>query len=268
MVAIGEPKTAAVARRHLHRLAPVLIAAAALLMVYATGWQRDLSLETLLRHHADIDDFVATHRAVAVLAFVALYTGAAALAIPAGLLLALLGGFLFGALLGGFASMIGSTTGATVMFLVARSAFGGHLLRRAGPAIGRFAAGFRADAFNYLVFLRLIPVPSWVTNVTAAALQVSGRTFVAATVAGRSPGSFVFAFLGAGLGSVIDVQETQYRECLAAGSADCRIDFDPHSILTPTLVAGLLALGLLALVPVVARRLRCRRAYARNPDLA
>src|SRR5262249_31752449 len=181
-------------------------------------------------------------------------------AAASGALLAVLGGFLFGTLVGGFASMVGSTAGATIVFLVARSTFGDHLLRRAGPLTARFAAGFRADAFCYVLFMRLVPVPAWFTNVIAAVLNVRLRTFVAATALGRTPGSLALALLGAGLDSVIAAQAASYRACLAAGDLDCPIDFDPASVITPMLLAALLALGLLALVPVLARRALARRA--------
>jgi len=85
-------------------------------------------------------------------------------------------------------------------------------------------------------------------------------TFVAATALGRTPGSFILALLGAGLDSMIASQEAAYRACLAADGLDCRIDFDPANVVTPTLIAALVGLGLLALVPVLARRLLWRRA--------
>ena len=59
---------------------------------------------------------------------------------------------------------------------------------------------------------------------------------------------------------MIASQETVYRACLAASGSDCRIDLDPANLVTPTLVAALVGLGLLALVPVLARRLLWRRA--------
>ena len=47
--------------------------------------------------------------------------------------------------------------------------------------------------------------------------------------------------------------------CVATGSLYCRVPFDPATVLTPTLLAALIALSLLALVPVAARRLLWRR---------
>src|SRR5262245_10290519 len=244
------------------RVMPCAVLLTLLVAVYVTGAYRHLSLETLVRNSAAIDGFIAAHRTAAVLIFVAGYAACVALAIPAGVGLAAIGGFLFGAPLGAIAAMAGSTMGATIVFLVARSAFGEQLLRRTGPFLMRFAHGFRADAFCYVLCLRLMPVPSWFTNLAAALFQVPLKTFVAATALGRTPGSLVFALLGAGLGSVIAAEAAAYHACLAAGGLDCRVGFDPANVLTPTFLAALIALGLLALAPVFARRFIARRVPA------
>ncbi|MEA2904019.1 MAG: hypothetical protein QOI12_1406 [Alphaproteobacteria bacterium] len=253
-------------RVRLRRLAPLVAVMVLLFVVYSMGWHRELSLETLVRHRATIDAFIAAHRLTAVLAFIALYSVAAMLAMPTGIVLAVTGGFLFGTLVGGISAMIGSTIGATAIFLIARTAAGEHLARRAGPAAERLAAGFRADAFSYIVFLRLVPVPSWFTNLTAAVLGVRPAIFVAATALGRSPGSLILAFFGAGLDSLIAADVASYRACLAVGGDDCRIDFDPANVFTPTLLAALVALGLLALLPVVAKRLWLWRRARAEPE--
>lgn len=248
----------------LRRLAPLGLLLGALLLVYAMGWHRSLSIETLVENNAAIDAFIAAHWVAAVLSFIAIYAASVILAVPTGAVVAVIGGFLFGTLVGGAASMLGSTLGATTVFLIARSAFGEKLLRRVGVRAESFAAAFRADAFYYVMFLRLMPVPSWLTNFTAALCAVRLPIFVAATALGRTPGSFILAMFGAGLDSMIASQETVYRACLAAGEPDCRIDFDPANVVTPTLVAALVGLGLLALLPVLARRLLWRRAELRK----
>src|SRR3954469_24741973 len=150
MSADPEPHPDAAGRFPLRRLAPLAVLMALLIAAYASGLHRQASLETWLLNSAAIDAFIAAHYTAAVLLFVLLYAVGAALAIPAGVMLAVVGGFLFGTLVGGFASVIGSTMGATTVFVIARSAFGEVLLRRAGPFLTRFAAGFRADAFYYV----------------------------------------------------------------------------------------------------------------------
>jgi uncharacterized membrane protein YdjX (TVP38/TMEM64 family) len=266
-MSLQQPRTDATRRlrRVLGRLVPLGCLLGALVLAYAMGWHRNLRLETLVENNAAIDAFIEAHRIAAILSFILIYAIGAILAMPAGAVLAVVGGFLFGALIGGAAAMIGSTLGATAVFLIARSAFGERLLRRLGPRVESFAAGFRADAFYYVMFLRLMPVPSWFTNLAAALCAVRLRTFVTATAIGRIPGSFLLALFGAGLDSMIATQEVAYRACLAAGELDCRIDFDPANVVTPTLIAALAGLGLLALGPVLAKRLLMRRPAIERP---
>src|SRR5262249_61727101 len=88
-----------------------------------------------------------------------------ALSVPVGVYLTVAGGILFGAVLGGTAAVVGATIGAICIFLIAKSAIGEYFVRRAGRLAEKVAQGFRADAFNYLLFLRLGPdFPFWVVH--------------------------------------------------------------------------------------------------------
>ena len=110
---------------------------------------------------------------------------------------------------------------------MAKSACGENLVRRAGPLAGKLADGFRADAFSYLLFLRLVPAfPFFLVNLVPALVGVKLSTFVAATFIGIIPATFAFSFLGSGLDSVIAAQEKIFRACLAAGRTDCHVQFD------------------------------------------
>src|SRR5436305_1022891 len=91
---------------------------------------------------------------------------------------------------------------------------------------------------------------------TLARHHAALRHFIAAL--GVIPATFAFAFVGAGLASVLTAQETAYHACLAAGRSDCRLAFQMKAALTPELFAALVALGVLALIPSLVRRLRAR----------
>jgi hypothetical protein len=75
------------------------------------------------------------------------------------------------------------------------------------------------------------------------------------------PAAFAFAFVGSGLQSVIRAGEAAYAGCLAAGGIDCRFELHAADVVTPQLVAALVALGLLALIPVMVKRLLAWRKY-------
>jgi uncharacterized membrane protein YdjX (TVP38/TMEM64 family) len=239
------------------RLLPLLVIAVVAVAVFAMGWHRQLSLEALVRHRAEIDLFVGAHPVEALSLFAATYVGAVALSLPGAVFLTVAGGLIFGTLAGGAVAIAAATLGATLVFLVARSAIGGWLVRRAGAGASSLADGFRRDAFHYLLFLRLVPVfPFWIVNLVAALCGVRLASFVIATALGIVPGTLAFAFLGAGLDSAVAVKVAGLRTCLAAGSGDCRIDFDVADIMTPELVAAFVVLGIVALIPVVVRRLK------------
>ncbi len=229
-------------------------------LVFATGLHRELSLATLIRHRAAIDAFVAEHPLAAFVGFVALYIGAVALSIPGAALLTVSGGLLFGPLAGGLGAFIGATTGASLIFLIARSALGGWLVKRAGPFAEKLADGFRRGAFSYLLFLRLVPLfPFWLVNIAPALFGVRLAVFVGATALGIIPLTFAFALFGAGLDSAIAAQASAYQACLAAGREPCTIDFDLRLALTPELIAALAVVGVVALVPLAVKRWRAAR---------
>ena len=219
-----------------------------------------ISLEALIANREAIAAFVSEHRILALLCYIGIYIATVALSVPGAVLLTVSGGFLFGVVIGASAAVIGATIGATLIFLLARTALGEPLLRRAGPRAQQLAQGFRADAFSYLLFLRLVPVfPFFLVNLVPAFAGVRLGPFVAATGLGVIPAAFVYALAGTGLDSVITAQKNAHNDCLAAGRADCHLTFDASDILTPQLLGALVALGLLALVPVVVKRLRARR---------
>ncbi|MGZ8330019.1 MAG: TVP38/TMEM64 family protein [Rhodoplanes sp.] len=229
-------------------------------LVFATGLHRELSLATLIRHRAAINAFVAERPLAAFLGFVALYIGVVALSVPGAALLTVSGGLLFGPLAGGLGAFIGATTGASLIFLIGRSALGGWLVKRAGPFAEKLADGFRRGAFSYLLFLRLVPLfPFWLVNIAPALFGVRFAVFVGATALGIIPLTFAFALFGAGLDSAIAAQASAYQACLAAGHEPCRIDFDLRLALTPELIAALAAVGVVALVPLAVKRWRAAR---------
>lgn len=216
-----------------------------------------LSLEDLVRHREAIDAFIRAHDLLAILAFVGIYIVTVALSVPGATFLTISGGFLFGLVPGAAAAVTGATIGATAIFLVARTALGEPLLKRAGPRAARLAANFRDEAFSYLLFLRLVPAfPFFLVNLVPAFAGVRLMPFVIATALGVIPASVVFSLAGTGLDSVIAAQKAAYAACLATGTGNCHLTFDAKDVLTPQLIGALVGLGLLALVPVAVRRMR------------
>ena len=230
------------------RFAPLAVIAAAIGAAFALGIGDYLSFDALRDNRELLTSFVAENAVLAVFAFIALYAVSTALSLPGGAVLSIAGGFLFGSILGTAWIVIGATLGAIALFLAARTALGDVLRAKAGPWMQRMEAGFRNNAFNYLLVLRLVPLfPFFVVNLVPAFLGVGLRTFAAATFVGIIPGAFVFASVGAGLGSVFE-----------QGG-----DFSPAAALTPEVIIALIGLAVLSLIPVGYEKLKARRASVR-----
>jgi uncharacterized membrane protein YdjX (TVP38/TMEM64 family) len=238
-------------------LAVVLLGVAA---VFATGAHRYLKLEAILDHRERLQAFVEAHQSKAMLLYMLVYITAVTLSVPGAVFLTILGGFLFGWLVGGAAASIAATVGATGVFLIARTSVGDALLRRAGARVQKLAAGFRENAFSYLLFLRFLPVvPFWLTNLACAVFGVRLKTFVLATQIGLIPGTFAFAVAGSGLDSIIARQQEARDACLAAGGGPCGLQLGLKQLVTPQIVAAFVALGVLALAPVLVKRFQAHR---------
>ena len=120
--------------------------------------------------------------------------------VPGVAILTVIGGYLFGWLHGTALVLIAATVGASAVFLLTRSAFGDRLRARAGPAVQRFAEGFRRNALSYGFVLNVVPIfPYALIILVPAACGVPLLTFLAGMFLGLVPGTFLFAGLGDGL---------------------------------------------------------------------
>ncbi len=248
----------------LWRVGLIVVGVLALIgVVLALGWHKDVSLESLISHRATLAALVAGHPKAALASYVVLYTLAAGLALPGVIFLTIGGGALFGGLVGGVGAMIGATTGATAVFLIGRTWLRRIAMRWLGPQVHRFADDFRAGAFNYLLFMRLVPIfPFTLGNLLPALCGVRLRTFVSATFVGIGPMTLAIAFFGDGIDSALGTEIGRYQACRAAGTAGCHLNFSIWNVVTPQFIAGLVALGVAVLLPALLRRRRQQRDLA------
>lgn len=240
--ATGEPQRRR--RWSARRLWPLLILALVLALFFAFDLQRYASLEGIRQHQAAWRAFVQEHYPTAILIYVAIYTVTVLCAIPVGLWLTLIGGFLFGAAVAFPMAVTSATFGATVMFLVSRSSFGSLMEAKAGSWLGRLETGFRRDQWSYMVFLRVVPIfPFAVVTIVPALIGVDLLCFVVATFFGLMPVTLIFALTGGSIGDLLE-----------AGT------FSIGSVLSPKLLAALVGLGVVAILPAVLRRFRRARS--------
>lgn len=247
------------------RYAPLIGLGAVMAIVFGMGWHKLISFETIGRNYETLQNFIAANLPLALGLYMLTYIAVVALSLPGGLIMTLAGGLLFGWQIGAPATVVAATIGATLLFLIARTSLGETLAARAGPWLARLSEGFKENALSYMLFLRLVPVfPFVVVNLAPALLGVPLRTYVLGTFLGIIPGTFAFSFAGSGLGSVVEAQNSVHAACLARQSSepglDCPYTIDTGSLITQELVIAFVLIGLVALIPVFAKKWSKRNA--------
>ncbi len=231
----------------LTRLLPLLVLGGGLVAFFALGLNKYLTLDLLKENREVLKSWVHDHKTEAVVMFIMAYIVVAAFSLPLGALFSIAGGFLFGSVFGAMWIVIGATIGATILFLIAKTALGEPLRQRFAVQIKGMEEGFKANAFSYLMLLRVVPLfPFWLVNLAPAFLGVSAVTFVITTFLGIIPGSFVFASIGNGLNALFEAGETPDLSLMALLSR-------------PDFYIPIVGLAVLSLIPIVYRALAAKK---------
>ncbi|MGI9351676.1 MAG: TVP38/TMEM64 family protein [Rhizobiaceae bacterium] len=238
---------------------PLIVVLGLLVAGYMSGLHEYLSLSNLIMQREYLGNFVSQNQFLAISGYMLLYIILVAISFPGGLALTITAGFLFGWTTAGFATVTAATIGATIIFLIARGSFGKFFQGKAGPFLSKMTEGFQKDSFQYLLTLRLVPAfPFWVVNIVPGLLNMKLAPYVIATFFGIIPGTFAFAYLGAGLDSIIAEQERADPGCADAGT--CTIE--PGALVTNELLLALAALAALSFMPIAIKKLKTRKDAA------
>ncbi len=214
----------------------VILAFAALLigLFFYFDLGRYLTLSSLKANRDALIEYYEQHKFITVSVFVLVYIIQTALSLPGATVLTLAAGAVFGAVAGTAYVNIGATVGATLAFLVARYLFRDFIQNKFGTRIEKINRELESRGFNYLLFLRLVPlVPFFLINLGAGLTRLPLRTFFLGTMVGIIPGSFVYCNAGASLATISSMRD----------------------VASPRVLGSLALLGLFALVPVAYNKL-------------
>ncbi len=233
-------------RRRKWRRAALLLAALALLALAALVPMDSAVVGGFLQDASQtLKGWVDDHPIIGAIAYV-LATGLGKLVpLPAGGLLILSGGYLFGTLLGGLLAALGGALSAGIALIVSRRLLTGFVERRLGERVEAIRWIIAEDAFNYILSIRLIPImPAWLSNILPAPFDIPVRKAMLATFIGVLPVSFILAGIGDGI------------QTLTAEAEDLTVAI----LLKPEILLPLTAMAVLALLPVALKHWRRRRA--------
>ncbi len=154
----------------------VLFLSALTMGIWTFGDQ--LSLSKLAAQESAFRQYEAQHPIIIYFLAFSAYVAVAGLSLPGAVPMTLLIGWLFGFWRGLFVVSFGSTTGATVAFLLSRYLLQQSITRQFGSRLESFNDALRREGAFYLFSLRLMPaVPFFVINAVMGLTPMRARTF-------------------------------------------------------------------------------------------
>jgi uncharacterized membrane protein YdjX (TVP38/TMEM64 family) len=194
-----------------------------------------LTLHSLKTNRQALLDFYAAHALSMVAGFMAVYIIQTALSLPGAAVMSLAAGAIFGPVMGTIYAVISASVGATLAFLVTRYLLRDAVVNKFGSRLEGMNRELENRGFNYLLFLRLVPVfPFFLINLASGLTRLPLRTFVLGTLLGIIPGGFVFVNAGASLAGIDSLS----------------------GIASPQVLGSFALLGLFALIPVLYNRFK------------
>ena len=212
------------------KIAIALVGIFAVALFFYLDLQRFLTLASLKANRQTLLEYYATHKLITVSGFMAIYIAQTALSLPGAAILSLAAGAIFGSILGTIYANIAATLGATLAFLVTRYLLRDAVLNKFGGKLEGMNRELEERGFNYLLFLRLVPLfPFFLINLAAGLTRLPLRTFFFATMLGIIPGGFVYVNAGASLSTIDSLS----------------------GIASPRVLGSFALLGLFALIPAL-----------------
>lgn len=196
---------------------------------------RFITLEQLQAHSIAFKYYVGQHYLAAVLMYIGMYALTIAVGIPGVAPLSILGGFLFGVLLGTTYGALGATMGSLIAFALVRYVLRDWVKRRFGNQFDKFNGQMRKYGANYLLMVHYASIiPFFFINSLAAITDVGWWTFLWTTIVGFIPLAMIYSFAGRELATIESI----------------------HDILSPPIITVFIILILLAFLPIVIKHYR------------
>ena len=207
--------------------------------VYFTQLHSYITFEDFKTNSSLFKNYVAENYLMTALFYIGLYFVVAAFSIPGAFALTIAGGFLFGTIIATAYITAGATSGAILAFLTSRYLAGNYIQKKYEKELSGFNREIKENGKNYILMLRFISIPPFfLLNILAGLTKIDLKTFVWTTAVGILPATMIYA---------------------NAGNSLSKIE-EPSDLLSVRLISGFVLLGLLAVLPVIAKKFFKKKA--------
>ncbi len=161
------------------------------------------TLEFFKSQQAVLERFYAENQLATVVIYFVVYVAIAALSLPGAALTTLVGGAIFGLVLGVVVVSFASSIGATLAFLTSRYLLRDAIQAKYGDRLKAINDGIAKDGAFYLFTIRMIPaIPFFVANLVMGITPIKTRTFYWVSQLGMFLGTIVFVNAGTELAKI------------------------------------------------------------------
>ena len=210
-----------------------------IIIINFSGYFSYLNLHQISSNYLFIENYIDSHYFSACLIFILVYILAVIVVMPGAWLLTFSGGFFFGWIIGSFLTVVGATIGACILFILSKSILGKYLnqkIKNKKGMLANFEKNINNNAFNYLLFMRLMPLfPFVFVNIAPSLLGIGFFVFFITTFLGIIPATIIYSLLGSGASDIFV-------------SGDL---FHLKNLISYKIVIGLGGLSLLSLIPII-----------------
>jgi uncharacterized membrane protein YdjX (TVP38/TMEM64 family) len=194
-----------------------------------------LNLNWLKENQEPLEEFYKSNGLTVIAGFVGIFLVIGLLLLPGATLLSVFSGAVFGLPLGPLLVSLGSTLGAVLAFFVARYILRDWVEEKYGEKLYPIHEGLCENDIHYILVLRLVPLfPFFLVNIAMGVSPISWKVFMTGTLLGKLPATWIYANAGSHLASLRALSD----------------------ITSPGVLGALTLLGLLALTPVIYKKMQ------------
>ena len=162
-----------------------------------------LTLEYIKSQQAQFDELYAQNPGLVIALYFVIYVAVTGLSLPGATLITLVGGALFGVVVGTIVVSFASTIGATVAFIVSRYLLKDFVQHRFANHLEAINRGIEKDGIFYLFTLRLVPIfPFFVINLVMGLTPIKLFQFFWVSQVGMFLGTVVYVNAGTQLSQI------------------------------------------------------------------
>ena len=181
----------------------VLVIAVIVVAFFAFDLSRFVNPDFLKQQQDSINTYYENNPWQTIFIYFSVYVVMAALSLPGAIWITLIGGAIFGVLVGSIVISFASSIGATLAFLVARFLLRDWVQDRFGNRLNAVNQGMEKDGAFYLFTLRMIPIfPFWLINLLMGLTKIRTWVFYVVSQIGMLTATVIYVNAGSQLAQI------------------------------------------------------------------